>query len=66
MDAALRNPEPIHIAPNGSGGGILLDAKYETMKATLPLLSTPANAYRVRAGLSDYTAGRLQSGAACD
>lgn len=67
MDIAVRDREPITITRNGSGTVVLLAAEeYAAMAETLHLLSTPANAERLRQGLADYASGRLQSGELCD
>lgn len=67
IEAAARDREPITITRNGSGAVVLLSSEeYAAMEATLHLLSTPANAERVRQGLADYSAGKLQSGELCD
>jgi antitoxin YefM len=67
MDMATRDREPITITRNGAGTVVLLAAEeYAAMEETLHLLSTPANAERIRQGLADYAAGNLQSGELCD
>ncbi len=67
MDMATRDREPITITRNGAGTVVLLAAEeYAAMEETLHLLSTPANAERIRQGLADYAAGKLQSGELCD
>ena len=67
MDMATRDREPITITRNGAGTVVLLAAEeYSAMEETLHLLSTPANAERIRQGLADYAARKLQSGELCD
>ena len=67
MENASRNREPITITRNGSGKVVLVAAEeYAAMEETLHLLSTPANAERIRQGLADYTHGGLQTGELCD
>lgn len=67
MEEASRDREPITITRNGAGTVVLLAAEeYTAMQETLHLLSTPANAERIRQGLEDYAAGRLQTGELCD
>jgi antitoxin YefM len=67
MDIATRDREPITITRNGAGTVVMLAAEeYAAMEETLHLLSTPANAERIRQGLADYAAGKLQSGELCD
>ena len=64
---ANRDREPITITRNGSGAVVLLaSGEYAAMQETLHLLSTPANAERIREGLADYAAGKLQPGELCD
>lgn len=67
METASRDREPITITRNGEGTVVVLAAEeYAAMEATLHLLSTPANAERIRKGLKDYAAGKLKSGKLCD
>lgn len=67
METANRDREPITITRNGSGTAVLLAAdEYSAMEETLHLLSTPANAERIRQGLADYAAGKLHPGELCD
>lgn len=67
MEAATRNREPITITRNGAGTVVILAAEeYAAMEETLHLLSTPANAERIRQGLADFGAGKLKSGELCD
>ncbi len=67
MDATIRDREPITITRNGEATVVLLAAtEYAAMEETLHLLSTPANAERLRQGLADYEAGKLQPGELCD
>ena len=67
MEIATRDREPITITRNGAGTVVLLAAEeYAAMEETLHLLSTPANADRIRQGLADYAAGNLQAGELCD
>jgi antitoxin YefM len=67
MDSATRDREPIAITRNGAGTVVLLAAEeFAAMEETLHLLSTPANAERLRESLADYKAGKLQSGELCD
>lgn len=67
LEAATRDREPITITRNGEGTVVLLAAEeYAAMEETLHLLSTPANAERIRQGLADYAAGNLQPGDLCD
>ena len=67
IETANRDREPITITRNGSGEVVLLaSAEYAAMQETLHLLSTPANAERIREGLADYAAGKIQPGELCD
>jgi antitoxin YefM len=45
---------------------LLAAEEFAAMEETLHLLSTPANAERIREGLADYQAGKLQTGELCD
>ena len=68
VDEAIRDRAPIFITrDDGSGGAVLLaEEEYAAIEETLHLFSTPANAARLREGLGDYAAGKLQPGALCD
>lgn len=67
MESATRDREPITITRNGEGTVVIVAAEeYAAMEATLHLLSTPANADRLREGLADYADGNLQAGELCD
>ena len=67
MEAATRDREPITITRNGEGTVVILAAEeYAAMEETLHLLSTPANAERIRQGLADFAAGKLDTGELCD
>jgi len=67
MEVADRDRVPITITRNGAGTVVLLAAgEYAAMEETLHLLSTPANAERIRQGLVDFEAGRQQVGELCD
>lgn len=67
MESTLRDREPITITRNGSGTVVMMaEEEYSSMEETLHLLSTPANAERIRQGLADYEAGKIQSGELCD
>ena len=67
IEAANRDREPITITQEGSGAVVLLASEeYAAMEASLHLLSTPANAERIRQGLADDAAGKLQPGELCD
>ena len=67
IDTANRDREPITITRNGAGSVVLLASEeYAAMEETLYLLSTPANAERIRQGLADHAAGKIQPGELCD
>jgi len=67
MDEAVRDRGPIAITRNGTSVVVLLAVdEYNGMKETLHLLSTPANAERIRQGLVDYNNKNFQSGELCD
>ena len=67
MESVNRDREPITITRNGEGTAVLLAAdEFAAMEETLHLLSTPANAERIRQGLADYATGKLQPGELCD
>jgi antitoxin YefM len=67
MEAASRDREPITITRNGTGKVVMLAIEeYEAMETSLHLLSTRANANQIQQRLSDYTEGKIQSGALCD
>ncbi len=66
MDAATRNREPITILRAGEGSVVMLaEEEYTAMEETLHLISTPANAERIRQGLADFEAGKFQPGELC-
>lgn len=66
MDSASRDREPITITRNGTGKVVMLAIEeYEAMETSLHLLSTRANANQIQQSLSDYTEGKIQSGALC-
>ncbi len=67
MEMATRDREPILITRNGKATVVMLASdEYASMEETLHLLSTPANAEKIRQGLADYAAGNIQPGELCD
>ncbi len=67
MERTIRNREPITITKNGEGKVVMMAAEeFAAMEETLHLLSTPANADRIRKGLEDYEAGKVLHGKLCD
>ena len=67
IEAASRDREAITITRNGTATAVLLaPEEYAAREETLHLLSTPANAERIRRGLADYAAGKLKARELCD
>jgi antitoxin YefM len=67
IERAERDREPIAITRHGEATVILLSAQeYAAMAETLHLMSTPANAQRLRKGLRDIAAGKARPGELCD
>lgn len=67
LDEVSETKEPITITRNGEGAAVLVAAgEFAAMEETLYLLSTGANAKRIRQGISDYRRGKLQAGELCD
>ena len=67
MKKAIEDREPVVITRNGAGSVVLMSEEdYSAMTETLHLLSTPANADRIRQGLQDFAAGDYQEKALCD
>ena len=59
MKQATDDREPITITRNGHEPVVILSMdEYESMEETLHLLSSPANAERLRQGLSDFEQGK--------
>lgn len=55
-----RDRSPVSITRKGVSSVVLIAAEeYEAMEETLHLLSTPANAERIRQGLADFEAGKM-------
>jgi len=60
MKQATDDREPITITRNGHEPVVVLSMEeYESMEETLHLISSPANAERVRQGLANFEAGKL-------
>jgi antitoxin YefM len=67
LDEVTRDREPIIITRNGQNTAVLLAAEeFTAMEETLHLLSTPANAERIRTGLADFAEGKFQPHELCD
>jgi antitoxin YefM len=67
MRHTVENRDPITITRNGLGAVVMIaEEEYRSIKETLHLLSTPANAERIRQGLAEYEAGKLIERELCD
>ena len=67
MKHTVDNRDPITITRNGLGAVVMIaEEEYRSMQETLHLLSTPANAERIRRGLAEYEAGKFQERELCD
>lgn len=61
MKKATDDREPITITRNGHEPVVVLSMdEFESMEETLHLLSSPANAERLRQGLADFEAGKFE------
>ena len=61
MAEATADHEPVAITRNGTAAVVLIDAEeYASMAETLALLSSPANARRLRKGLGEFKAGKFK------
>ena len=62
MKQATDNREPITITRNGHEPVVVLSMEeFESMEETLHLLSSPANAERIRQGLEDFEKGNVST-----
>lgn len=62
MKQATDNREPIVISRKGHKSVILISKKeYTSMEETLHLLSSPANAERLRQGIEDFDKGNFST-----
>ncbi|BDS06071.1 antitoxin [Oceaniferula spumae] len=62
MKQATDDREPITITRNGHESVVVLSMEeYESMEETLHLLSSPANAERLRQGLEDFEKGNFST-----
>lgn len=62
LDKVNEDAAPIEIVRRDKPSAILLSKdEYESMMETLYLLSTPANAARLREGIADIEAGRYST-----
>ena len=67
IDQTEQDRLPVSITRNGKTVAILLSPdEYAGMEETLHLLSTPANAERIRQGLQDFEEGSFEERRLCD
>lgn len=67
MRHTVEDRDPITITRNGLGSVVMIaEEEYRSMLETLHLLSTPANAERIRRGLAEYEKGSFQERDLCD
>lgn len=67
MRQAEEDRDVIAITRNGHPSVVmLLQEEYDSLMETLHLLSTPANARRIQAGLAEYEAGKISEHKLCD
>lgn len=67
MRHTVEDKDPITITRNGLGAVVMIaEDEYRSMQETLHLLSTPANAERIRRGLAEYEQGKLIEKELCD
>lgn len=67
MRQAEEDRDVIAITRNGHSSVVmLLQEEYDSLMETLHLLSTPANAKRIQAGLEEYESGEMKERPLCD
>lgn len=67
IEDAQDNREPITITRNGKASVVMVaEEEYSAMEETLHLLSTPANAERLRESIAQAKSGDLIDGELCD
>ncbi len=67
MRHTIEDKDPITITRNGQGAVVMMaEDEYLSMQETLHLLSTPANADRIRKGLAEYAAGEFIEQELCE
>lgn len=67
MRHTIEDRDPITITRNGQGAVVMIsEEEYSSMQETLHLLSTPANAERIRRGLADYEEGKMVEHELCE
>ncbi len=67
MRRTVEDKDPITITRNGLGAVVMIaEDEYRSIQETLHLLSTPANAERIRRGLLDYEQGKIIERELCD
>lgn len=67
IDEVSHQREPIGITRNGERKAVLISAdEFASIEESLYLLSTPANAERIRQGIADFNAGKTAAHELCD
>ena len=67
MRHTIEDKDPVMITRNGQGAVVMIsEEEYRSIEETLHLLSTPANAERIRRGLADYAEGKMIERELCD
>jgi len=67
IERVKQDRQPITITRNGEDSAVLISAEeFAGMEETIHLLSTPANAERIRQGLADYSDGKTAEHELCD
>ena len=67
MRHTVEDRDPITITRNGLGAVVMMaEEEYRSIQETLHLLSTPANADRIRRGLTEYEEGKFVERDLCD
>lgn len=67
IEDAQDNREPITITRNGKASVVMVaEEEYSSMQETLHLLSTPANAERLRESIAQAKSGDITNGELCD
>lgn len=67
MRHTVEDRNPVMITRNGLGSVVMIsEEEYRSMEETLHLLSTPANAERIRRGLAEYEEGKMLERELCD
>jgi antitoxin YefM len=67
VDEVALKRKPIGITRDGEQKAVLIAAdEFAAIEESLYLLSTPANSERIRQGIADFNAGKIQTGELCD